>query len=207
MTALKPTPQMQNREAWLQAAVTKFAPMFEALNIDLPPVRVSVGWPKGRPPKGGKILGQCWKTVTSSDGVSSIFISPLVAEPTRVLDILLHELVHASDDGESKHRGHFKKTAQQLGLVEPWTATTAGEQLAPLLVDLAKALGPYPHAAMVEAEVAAKKQTTRMIKVECDDCGYTLRTTKKWLEIGVPDCPQDLKPMTYELPKDEGDDE
>ena len=202
----KPEARKINREAWLTDAVAELTPMFAAINVPLPPVRVSVGWPGGkrRPPKGGKILGQCWKTIASEDGVASIFISPLLGESTRVLDVLLHELVHASDDGESQHRGHFAKTAGQLGLVAPWTATTAGEQLAPLLQGLAEKLGKYPHAVMVEAEVAKGKQTTRMIKVACADCGYTMRTTKKWLEVGVPDCPVDRKPMTYELP-DEGE--
>jgi hypothetical protein len=32
-------------------------------------------------------------------------------------------------------------------------------------------------------------QGTRMLKVECPDCGYTLRTTRKWLDTGLPSCP------------------
>ncbi|MFB7185218.1 hypothetical protein ACFCZT_07840 [Streptomyces sp. NPDC056230] len=40
---------------------------------------------------------------------------------------------------------------------------------------------------------APKKQTARMIKVMCsEDCeceGYTFRTTQKWIEVGLPNCP------------------
>ena len=35
-----------------------------------------------------------------------------------------------------------------------------------------------------------KKQATRMIKVACPECGYTARTTQKWLDVGPPRCPQ-----------------
>ena len=33
-----------------------------------------------------------------------------------------------------------------------------------------------------------KKQSTRMLRCRCMDCGYTLRTTQKWIEVGVPTC-------------------
>lgn len=35
-----------------------------------------------------------------------------------------------------------------------------------------------------------KKQTTRMKKAECGLCGYTVRLSAKWLEVGPPGCPQ-----------------
>ena len=33
------------------------------------------------------------------------------------------------------------------------------------------------------------KQTTRLLKCQCDICGYTVRVTRKWLDIGAPHCP------------------
>lgn len=33
------------------------------------------------------------------------------------------------------------------------------------------------------------KQTTRLMKAECAECGYTVRVTSKWLEVGPPHCP------------------
>jgi hypothetical protein len=33
-----------------------------------------------------------------------------------------------------------------------------------------------------------KKQSTRMLKLECDECGYVVRTTQKWINVGVPVC-------------------
>jgi len=29
-----------------------------------------------------------------------------------------------------------------------------------------------------------KKQSTRMLKTECSECGYTIRLTKKWADLG-----------------------
>jgi hypothetical protein len=33
-----------------------------------------------------------------------------------------------------------------------------------------------------------RKQSTRMLKLECTNCGYTVRTTQKWIEVGLPTC-------------------
>lgn len=37
---------------------------------------------------------------------------------------------------------------------------------------------------------APPKQTTRLKKCECEECGYTVRVTQKWLEVGPPHCPE-----------------
>ena len=28
-----------------------------------------------------------------------------------------------------------------------------------------------------------------MLKAECPECGYTIRLTKKWADLGLPTCP------------------
>ena len=33
------------------------------------------------------------------------------------------------------------------------------------------------------------KQGTRMVKLTAPDCGYTVRTTRKWIDQGAPMCP------------------
>ena len=52
------------------------------------------------------------------------------------------------------------------------------------------ALGDYPHATLM-ARSGTKKQSTRLIKCQCLDCGSTVRTTRKYLEFGTPICPLD----------------
>lgn len=58
------------------------------------------------------------------------------------------------------------------------------------LTELIEVNGPYPHAQLdPSCTDGKKKQGTRMIKVVCPSCGYTVRTTAKWLEVGLPTCP------------------
>jgi formylmethanofuran dehydrogenase subunit E len=105
----------------------------------------------------------------------------------RVLDVLLHELIHAIMPGQGHRRG-FSQLAAKMGLVKPWTATTAGPELHARLTKMAKRLGEFEHSPVSDA--TRKKQTTRMLKVECPKCGYLVRTTRKMLDVGNPLCPQ-----------------
>ena len=178
-----------NREAWLDAAVEGLRPIFEAQGEELPEVRVSVGFPGGSGRKSN-VIGQCWSTSTATDGVSQVFISPVLDDAGTVLATLTHELVHALDDCANGHKGRFIKVSKTVGLVKPWTATTASPELAADLDVIAKRLGEYPHARLTGL-TPITKQGTRMLKVQCPDpeCGYTVRTTRKWLEVGIPTCP------------------
>jgi hypothetical protein len=193
---LQPT---TTREQWLEAAVQALRPIFAEIDVELPPVRVSVGWPsRGGTANKGRVIGQCWKTSVASDGVAQIFISPVLGgegadpvEQVHMLGVLAHELIHAWDDCDSGHRGSFAKAARNLGLVGKMTCTTVGEELAEQLLGVLAEVGPYPHAPLdfAEMEKQRKPQTTRMLKLECPEDGYIVRTTAKWLEVGYPTCP------------------
>lgn len=184
------TTKHSTREEWLVAATAALAPLFEELGETLPTVRVSVGWPGGSGRKNS-VIGQCWKTTASSDKVAQLFISPVLDDAARVLDVLAHELIHAIDDNESGHKGRFAKIAKALGLTGKMTATVAGDELKAKLDAIAADLGAYPHAAIVPADSGVKKQSTRMMKVECSEgSGYKVRMTRQWLaEYGAPSCP------------------
>ena len=164
-------------------------PWFEEAGFPLPEVRVSVGWPAGRSAKSNTI-GQCFQGPLVADNVPAIFISPVLTKPEQVLATLAHELAHAAVPVSSApHRGPFVKAAKAIGLVGPWTATTAGEELQPKLAAMAEELGVYTHAAVSKGGSGRKVQSTRMLKVECPECGYVVRTTQKWLDVGLPTCP------------------
>ena len=83
----------KTREEWLDAAAAELHTLFLApLGHELPElVRCSCGFPKG----GKKAIGQCWYPEASSEEAVNIFVSPVIDEDVRVLDILLHELCHA----------------------------------------------------------------------------------------------------------------
>jgi len=176
------------REAWLIDAVKALTPLFEELDETVPALRVSVGWPGGKGKKSTTI-GQCWAPTAAKDGTAQIFISPVKDDALDVLGILAHEMVHAVDGCESGHKGRFTRIARGIGLAGKLTATVPGDDLRERLVNIASTLGDYPHSALTPSTGKTTTQTTRMIKIECPDCGYICRTTQKWLDIGLPTCP------------------
>lgn len=184
------------REAWLMAAIEELKPLLKQVGAVVPEkVSVSVGFAAKNV---RKTLGVCFPTAATNGGVSHLFVSPMIEDAVKVLEVLVHELIHASDDCKSGHNGHFAKCARAVGLEGKLTATHAGEDLRTVLADIAKELGAYPHTKLNLAG-NIKKQTTRLLKLVCsdevcplaDDNGnvYTIRVTKKWIEVGLPSCP------------------
>lgn len=181
------------REAWLTEASHGIVPWLKAVGAgQTPEYRISVGWPLGRRKMGGKgthAIGQCFAAASSKDGHHEIFISPELDSPVRVLDVLTHELVHAFVGLEAGHGKDFKVVATKVGLTGKMTATTASDDLKVRLATLADKVGKYPHAELIAGgDTLRPKQGTRMLKLECPKCGYSVRTTQKWIDVGVPTC-------------------
>jgi hypothetical protein len=175
------------REQWLAQALHKHvAPLLARHGAAVPAdCLVSVGFPGGASAR--KRIGECWARRQSSKGVNEIFINPMIADnPSQMLDILVHEAIHAADDCKSGHKGFFAKTARAVGLEGKMTATVAGPALAKWIEATLAKLPKIEHSRLDLS--SRKKQSTRMIKVECVDCGYTLRTTQKWIDVGLPTC-------------------
>jgi len=211
----------KTREQWLEQAMRSLAKDLNkaaaeaGLKCKVPEnIRAAVGWPFSSAraySHGGKILGECWTKDCSGDGTWEIFITPHLDDPVRALDILQHEMIHATVGFDHGHKGDFKTLAVASGLEGKMTATVAGDALKARLEKLAKRLGPLAHAEL--APFASRKpgepkpdpridpktgkprtsapprQTTRMVKAECPDCGMVIRTTRKWLDrTGLPTC-------------------
>lgn len=177
----------ETREEWLTDAADRLNEMI-AEKTSLKPsnqVLVSAGWP--RRDRGGKVIGQCWNKA-SGTGKHHVFISPTLPSATAVLPTLLHELIHAADDCQSQHKGEFRRAWKALGFEGKPTMSTPGKELKAALKALAGELGPYPHSRLTPA-MSEKKQTTRMLKVECPRCGCIVRMTRTWIEqVGTPTC-------------------
>lgn len=181
---------MPSREEWLGRMVDALRPTFAELGHPLPErIRVSCGWPS-RSALSGKArrIGEAWSHRCSGDGAHETFLSPTLADPIEVGAVLVHELVHHAVGVENGHKGPFRACALAVGLTGPMRATTAGDALGERLHALAEELGPYPHAAL-NGGAGTKKQTTRMLKVTCTDCGCIVRMTRQWLDdTGAPTC-------------------
>ena len=179
-----------NREQWLEAAVNEMRPMFKGAGFKLPPkVFVSVGWPSsGGTRRQNMTIGQAWSPENSADGKTGhVFISPVLADSNRVLDVLVHELGHVVVGVKHGHKAPFVRFCKAIGLDGKPTATVASDALNEKLTALVEKIGVYPHASLAPGE--RKVQGTRLLKVVCPDCGYTIRVTQKWIDEGYPTCP------------------
>jgi hypothetical protein len=205
------------RESWLQAAVEVFRPRFIEIGFPLPEkVRVAVGFsPSGARFENKTTMGVTLPRAWAADHVNEIWISPEDGDTASMLETLLHELIHAALDCEGPHGKRFAEAATRLGFKGPMTETPADVELAFELFTIAASLGAYPGAQVsltgifsnapavpvtpegspVPQSSGPKKQTARMLKMECKEneespCyGYTVRMTKIWVEsVGLPRC-------------------
>ncbi len=183
---------MQTREQWLLAAIEVFrSDLFKQHGYTVPVVKVSVGFPKGRK----KAIGQIYFGHNATDGISQIFVHPSIDDAKEVLAIVVHELVH-SIVPLAGHGKEFRAIAIKVGLEGKMRSTTASDALKVYFDDLIRISGNYPHSAL-NAVDSVKKQTTRMIKCECLECGCVVRIASKWLqEREAPLCSCNSTPFT-----------
>ncbi len=196
------------REGWLNHMAAQLAPMFAGVGAPLPArVRIAVAFPStgGR----GKRVGECWDKAASADDTFEILIRPDIAKPDEVLAILAHELVHAAVGIPAGHGPKFRKVALAIGLEGKMKSTTAGPRFTAAVAPILAGAGPLPHARLNFDGVTTrpKKQSARMIKCECGECGYIVRTARRWIEEkGAPHCPEHGA-MTADLPDEDEDDD
>jgi hypothetical protein len=175
------------RQQWLERAVEALRGKFTDVGYAVPEkTRVSIGWPKRAGSCGA--IGECWSKSASSDQHYELFVSPVLTESTRILDVLAHEMVHATVGTEAGHRKPFKQCATAIGLQGPMRATTASPKFVAWAETLFKQIGLYPAGYLTDSP----KQGTRLIGCQCAACGYKARVTRVWLDTaGPPICPTD----------------
>lgn len=179
-----------NREHWLEECGQRIKPRLEEIvKKKMPKFRISCGFPS----RGGlstkkPVIGQCWSGFVSKGGVHELFIAPTIADPIVVSATVAHEMVHAIVGNEAGHTGPFVPAVRALGLEGKPTATYAGDEFIKFIKPALKALGKYPHVPLTP-NAEYKVSPTRLIKCQCSGCGYTVRTTQKWLDFsGAPIC-------------------
>jgi hypothetical protein len=176
------------REEWLNALVTKLRPLFERVAAKIPDrVRVAVSLTRSK-----SAIGTCFDAMDSKDGTYEIIIRIDKDDPLEVAGILVHELIHAAVGLNEKHSGEFKRVALDIGLEGKMTQTVPGEILQSQLESLIKDLD------LTRKNSGPKKQNTRLKKVSCKVCEYTVRMTQKWIDVALPNCPMDHGKMSVE---------
>ena len=190
------------REAWLTKAVVALTSLFTEQGYKVPAMRVSCGWPSSRGlGKAKHAIGECWDAKAASDKLAQIFISPRYAkacDEMGILPTLAHEMAHAILGIKEGHNKVFGKCVRSIGLEGKLTSTHGGEEFLAKAKGIVAKLGEYPHAELNPSGRPTKKQTTRLIKCECGDCGYNVRVTRKWLETGAPICPCNKKSLDFD---------
>jgi hypothetical protein len=181
----------KHREAWLHAVTDGLRQIFAAHGANIPEtLRLSCGFPSvGAFAAKQQRLGECWPGAASKDGHIETMISPILDNPMRVAGVLAHELVHATVGTGFGHKGPFAKLGRAIGLEGKMTATTEGEAFKQASAPILEMAGPYPHGQL--SKTTRPKQGTRLLKLQCPTCAYTVRITRKWLdEVGPPACPE-----------------
>ncbi len=175
------------RESWLSALVRELhehifsnpennhGRVFEKL----PKHRIACSFPGGGSARAR--IGECWDPVASADGTTEMIVSPVQDDVMGVVETVAHEMCHMYLGCAVGHRAPFKRLIIAIGNEYHGKGyTSVGERFAATVQPILAKLGPYPHAKINLRN--KKKQTTRMIKAECDTCGFVFRTTGKWLE-------------------------
>jgi len=187
-----------NRESWLINAINLMKPIIKNKGYIVPNnIKVACSFCSVGNITGAKNqrLGECWSDKTNEENKFHILISPSLEDKKRVLGVLVHELVHSIVGLKNGHNHIFKKCATTLGLEGKMTATTESKEFEKIFSEVFKQLPDYPHKALINMN--RKKQTTRLIKVVCEEHGYIARVSRKTIEtLGCPICPICKESMT-----------
>jgi hypothetical protein len=177
------------REDWLNQVAERMRPLFTDAGAELPErFRITMSLTKRQ-----KAIGVCFDRSASADGSYEILVRLDQHEPVQVAAILAHELVHAAVGVEQGHGPAFGKVARAIGLEGKLTATVPGERFVEAVAPILAEVGPFPHAPLdwAGSRSGPKKQTGRLLKVECQECGLVVRQTRKWIdEVGPAHCPE-----------------
>lgn len=187
MTKAIVKPRFKTREEWLTFVCNELRPAFAAVHAPIPlKVRFALGFTSAG--YRSKAIGECWATTASGDNTAEIFIKPDQDSPVKVAGILAHELVHAAVGVKEGHKGRFRTVCKALGFTKKMREALPDKEMQRVVMDpIIKKAGPLPHKKMSFTS-GKKKQGTRLLKAECATCGYTVRITAKWLELGAPYC-------------------
>lgn len=154
---------------------------------------------KGRKNALGWFWANRWKT-GKKEAIHEINLSAETLQDCNPGEVIIHEMAHAEnktldirDCANQVHNKHFKTMAERLGLeVKP-----RDRRYGYGFTDLAQPAKDFLKAIKFNAEVfklqritsgTVAKAGTRLLKLECPSCGWTCRSTQKWIDTGLPTC-------------------
>lgn len=137
---------------------------------------VTIGFPsRGATAASRRTIGECWGQWMKGE-VYWISIHPILWPNTvKILETLVHEVLHPTVGTKHKHRAPFKKACNAVGLIGKATATVAGPALIAKLEAISAELGVIPPGEGTMEENGRKKSNTRLRKYVCNICGDIAR--------------------------------
>ena len=187
-----------NREDWLNAAVSELRPFFSSNGHTLPAeIRVSCAYPTNAKRSGFKVLGECIPNTNSADGHYEIFISPILADPIKVTEVLISQLCRTAKGALNINNLPYGRIAEAMHILpngtasSPYKETTHGSAFDAMYTDIIDSLGVYPHA---KVDVSTHKTPgTRLLLAVCPTCQCKIRMTAKWAynahgDVELPTC-------------------
>lgn len=191
-----------NREAWLDAAVLALSNNSMLGNLAASDFKVSCGFPSRHGAMRKRMLrSEVIPASHAQSGKNEIFINPRIADPDDVLAELYKCVLQVrvgvlQPTGSKAHATAYR----EHGFRQPYrpadpsehqavTAQLSGK-IAQVKADTINLAGcEYPHEALDTPEMPVKKQTTRLLKMQCESCGWQARTSREMINLGVPICP------------------
>lgn len=209
-----------NRETWLNEMAQRMAPKFEELGYPLPKFRVSIGFPSRGANSGANgecwnkscTADESFSIFISPGEATSMAISAILCHE------LIHAAVGLSEGHKGKFALVMKAMGMERPYTSSVPGPEFISWVRPMVDDLGEI--PHAQLRTRQKTAAGellklfkkspggidadgegeddgepdsnrpKKQTTRMVKCECGECGYIARTSQKWLdEVGPPHCP------------------
>jgi hypothetical protein len=158
---------------------------------------------KGRKQALGWFWSNRWTPGSEKSNLHEINLSAEYLREHNMGETLIHELAHAenhhcgiadTDKTGRRHNKKFKSMAEKLGLtVEKskslgFAHTALGPEAEKFLSGI-KFNRELFELCRIEPETKEGKAGSRLVKCQCPDCGYVIRTTRKWIETGFPICP------------------
>lgn len=179
---------IRTREEWLSEVASAMSGWFDDLDFPLPPFQVRSGLPSSG--RRGANTAETW---TQEDGQSHVIIvRPDRKDAVEVAAAIAHQMCHIASGPRDDHGHLFRHLAVSIGLRGRRTESRPGAVFEELIRSVIEQVGelPTPEWELASSPTTAK-QTARLIKVACRDCGYIARVSRKWLDsAGPPHCPK-----------------
>ena len=204
-----------DRNDWLrkvcERAIETRADIFANTDLDL--VTLDTAYTSSG--KRSNTYGEAY-TIVDQDAIrGQIIVSGVYTDPFEIAVTVVHELLHVECPGDH-HGGQFRVKSKALGVSDAahWKEQSSDFKawIEDIIADAgpmpgrvalpgqpkrtrvriplppAEVEAPAPEVAVGEFSSAQPKQGSRLLKLECSECGFICRTTAKWVRDDM-DCP------------------